>query len=42
MDMTTPKLKFENPDQFVIEDIMAATLLDFREDVEDITESADK
>lgn len=41
-DITHTKLNYENPEQFYIEDIMAAKLLDFREDVEDITESADK
>lgn len=41
-EITNTKLNYENPEQFYIEEIMAAKLLDFREDVEDITESADK
>lgn len=41
-EITNTKLNYENPEQFYIEDIMAAKLLNFREDVEDITESADK
>lgn len=41
-EITNTKLNYENPDQFYIEEIMGAKLLDFREDIEDITESADK
>lgn len=41
-EITNTKLNYENPELFYIEEIMGAKLLDFREDVEDITESADK
>lgn len=40
--ITSKKLNYENPDQMYIEDILNCNLLDFQEDVIDVTESADK
>ncbi|KAL4479549.1 hypothetical protein ABPG72_018535, partial [Tetrahymena utriculariae] len=41
-EITRTKLNYENPEQFKIEDLVGAKLLDFREDIEDIIVSADK
>jgi dynein heavy chain, axonemal len=41
-EITGAKLNYENPDNLFIEDLMAANLLNFQEDIIDICESADK
>lgn len=41
-EITGKNLNYENPDQMTIDDLLTANLLNFIEDVTDITDSADK
>ena len=42
IQITGSSLNYENPDQMLIEDLIKANLLRNTEEIEDITDSADK